>query len=121
MPDVEKRYLVELYVGAIDAETIRAALTDARSAEQASRTTSPVRLLDSVFVLPDETCLLIYDAESAQVLERALSQASVAFDRVVEAVQHKPSPSLHKSRHERRLAQNPITCTRCQAACRPAP
>ena len=94
MRDIEKRYLVELYVGPIDAETIRAALTNARSAERASRQASPVRLLDSVFVLPDETCLLIYDAQSAQALERALLQASVAFDRVVEAVQHKPGPLL---------------------------
>jgi hypothetical protein len=83
---VNRRYLVELYVGrcdgAVDLEG------RARSAvETMVREGEHVRFVRTVFVPGDQTCFQLYEARSASVVEEASRRAGIAFERVVAAVE----------------------------------
>jgi hypothetical protein len=76
-------FLVELYVrgndpAAAQQQTARAA----RAAADVSRPSSPVRCLWSVFVPEDETCLLLYDAATAEAVRAALDHAGLPWEHV---------------------------------------
>jgi len=58
----------------------------ARAAAQAlSRGGTSVRYVSSIFVPEDETCFLLFEAESAAAVEAAVRRAQLAFERVSEA------------------------------------
>ena len=76
-------FLVELYVpgddrAAAQQQTVRAE----RAAAGLAHDGSPVRCLWSVFVPEDETCLLLYDAPSAETVRAALDAADLAWEHV---------------------------------------
>ena len=80
-------FLVELYVsrraaGAFGLETERARL----AADQLTAEGTRVRCLRSILVPEDETCLLLYEADSADAVREASLRAGLAFERISEAV-----------------------------------
>jgi SAM-dependent methyltransferase len=76
-------YLVELYVAHGDHV---AALQHTERAEQASaeltREGHSVRCLRSIFVPEDETCFLLYEASSAEVVAEAMQRAGLRHDHI---------------------------------------
>ena len=80
-------YLLELYVARADAVAIDQDAQRVRlAAEEHTRQGTPVRYLRSIFVPEDETCFLLYEAESAEAACRAAALASIAFERVSEVI-----------------------------------
>jgi hypothetical protein len=78
-------FLVELYAPKTDAAGVERDAQRARlAAEQLSRAGTPVRYLRSLFVPLDETCLLLYEAASADAVRMAAQRAALPFDRVTE-------------------------------------
>ena len=76
-------YLVELYVAHGDYVAAR---QHAERAEQASaeltREGRSVRCLRSIFVPEDETCFLLYEATSAEVVAEAMQRAGLRHDHI---------------------------------------
>ena len=80
-----KSYLVELHLPTGGAPAVAAAGERARSAaEQLAREGIAVRCLRSVYVPEDETCLLVFEAESPDAVDRAGRRAELAYERIVE-------------------------------------
>ena len=78
-------FLIELYVSRTDAAGAERGARRARlAAEQLSRAGTPVRYLRSMFLPLDETCLLLYEAASADAVRAAARRAALSFDRVTE-------------------------------------
>jgi hypothetical protein len=80
-------FLLELYVprdgrATVDADVDRAG----RAASELAREGTPVRYVRSIYVPEDETCFLLYEADSADGVREAARRAGLPFDRVVEAV-----------------------------------
>ena len=76
-------YLVELYVAQGDQDV---ALRHAESAEQAgaelTREGRPVRCLRSIFVPEDETCFLLFDAASVDLVAEAVHRAGLRHEHI---------------------------------------
>ncbi len=76
-------YLVELYAAQGDRDV---ALRHAESAEQAgaelTREGRPVRCLRSIFVPEDETCFLLFDAPSADLVAEAVHRAGLRHEHI---------------------------------------
>ena len=82
-------YLVELYVSRSDGNALRARVAQAhRAAEELSSEGTPVRCLRSIFLPADETCLLLYEADSAAAVREAAGRAALPFERISEADDH---------------------------------
>ena len=76
-------YLVELYRS--QSETIAAAADGERArvaAETVTGSGRPVRLVRSFFVPDDETCFLLYEAESADAVRTAMELAGLPCDEI---------------------------------------
>jgi hypothetical protein len=79
-------YLVEMYVARTDADAVGRGSELARAAaEELEREGTAVRYLRSMFVPEDETCFLVYEAESAEAVRSAAERASFRAARVVQA------------------------------------
>jgi hypothetical protein len=79
------KFLVEVYVPR--ADTARAAPgPDAvsRVADELTRAGRQVRLLRSILVPEDETCLYLFRAQSGDVVREAATRAGLRFEHVVE-------------------------------------
>jgi Protein of unknown function (DUF4242) len=82
------KFLLEIYLprsgsGAVLDDAERAAV----GAERVRRDGASVRYLRSITVLEDETCFLVYEAESVEDVRRAASLAGLPADHIVEAVE----------------------------------
>jgi hypothetical protein len=76
-------YLAELYVAGTDTATVeRGAQLARRGAEQMSRKGLHVRYVRSIFVPEDETCFYLYEAPSADAVEKAARCAGLTFERI---------------------------------------
>jgi hypothetical protein len=80
-------FLVELYVSRVDAAS-HCAKSARLAAKQMSREGTPVRCMRSIFVPEDETCFLLYEADSANAVREAALRARLPVDRVA-AVDHR--------------------------------
>ena len=79
------QYLVELYISKASCAAValgRARLT--RAAAELTAEGRPTALLRSIFVPEDETCFLLVEAPSAEVVREAARRAQVPYERVVE-------------------------------------
>jgi len=99
-------YLVELYVAQGDHV---AAQQQANRAEQASadltREGRPVRCVRSIFVPEDETCFLLYEATSADVVAEAMQRAGLRHEHISAAsspVTHPTSSPRPRQRTQRK-------------------
>jgi hypothetical protein len=80
-------YLVELYVSRTDAAGLgRGAERVRRAADEQTRRGMPVRYLRSIYVPEDETCLLLFEACSADAVSEVASRAALPYERLVAAV-----------------------------------
>jgi hypothetical protein len=79
-------FLIEAYLpgtaGALEEAPERAR----RAAELAVREGFAVRYVGTTLVPVDETCLHLFEAPSAAVIEAAAARAGLACDRIVEAL-----------------------------------
>ena len=100
-------FLVELYVPGDDRAAARQQTVRAeRAAAGLTRDGSPVRFLWSVFVPEDETCLLLYDAPSAETVQAALDAADVPWEHVSAAATCSPHPQTSAGRPAGRIHQH---------------
>jgi len=76
-------YLVEAYVPRTGAGSVQ---DDAARAAAAADELPGVRLLSAFFLPEDETCFLLYDAASAELLGEAGRRARIPWHRVQEAI-----------------------------------
>jgi hypothetical protein len=80
-------FLVELYVSRADAAALgRGAERVRRAADEQTRRGTPVRYLRSIYVPEDETCLLLFDAVSAEAVSEVASRAALPYERLVAAI-----------------------------------
>jgi Protein of unknown function (DUF4242) len=80
------RYLVESYVPVAGAKA--QADVEARvrhAAEELARDGAPLRHLNCIFVPEDEMCLLLYEADSPELVREASRRAGIECERVLEA------------------------------------
>jgi hypothetical protein len=78
-------YLAELYLpgGAALADVARQARA---GADAVAATGPPVRFMQAIFVPLDESCFVLYQAESAADVTAAGTRAGLAFERVAVAI-----------------------------------
>lgn len=80
-------FLVELYVAKTDTAAVAlGAGRVSRAADELTREGTPVRYLRSIFLRDDETCLLLFEAASAEAVCETARRADLIFDRVSAAV-----------------------------------
>ena len=80
-------YVVEAYVSRLCGDDLAALERRARrGAAAVTRAGQPVRYVRSVFLPEDETCLLFFEAVSAEAVEQATERAEIPFERIVEAL-----------------------------------
>jgi Protein of unknown function (DUF4242) len=79
-------FLLELYVARSDGEAAERTVARARRAAEAlTREGTPVRCVSSIFVPEDETCFLLYEAGSVDVVREAAGRAALPFERITAA------------------------------------
>ena len=86
-PSLERmEFLLELYVSR-SAETVARTVSErARAAaEELTRAGTPVCCLRAIFVPDDETCFLLYEADSIGAVCEAACRAGFPYDRIAEA------------------------------------
>jgi hypothetical protein len=80
-------YLVEMYVARSGRAAVEAAASRAsRATSDLSREGRAVRYVRSLFLPDDETCFLLYEADSIDDVRAAAALADLPVDRVTEAV-----------------------------------
>src|SRR5690349_10742432 len=89
-------YVAEQYFSRTDAAGARSAAVAARhAAEQLAREGTEVKLVRSVFVPEDETCIFIYEADSLDSVRVAAERGALACEHIARAPaesDHKPGP-----------------------------
>ncbi len=87
-------FLVELYRSQTEVQAAFADGEHARiAADSLTRSGTTVRLVRSIFVPDDETCFLLYEAESADAVRAAMALAGLPCDEIHEtAGQLRPDP-----------------------------
>ena len=89
-------YLVELYRSQTEAVTAAADGERARvAAEVLTAFGRPVRLVRSFFVPDDETCFLLYEAESAGAVRTAMALAGLSCDEIHKTAGEPPAELTH--------------------------
>jgi hypothetical protein len=87
-------YLVELYVSKTNCAAIEAGWERlSRAAAELTDEGRPVRLVRSIFVPEDETCFLLVEARTAEVVRETARRARLACERVVEAAVDLTNPN----------------------------
>lgn len=80
-------FSLEIYAPRGDAGGVAATCERARRAAEAlAAKGTDVRFVRSVFLPADETCFLLFEAETPEAVEEVGRRALVSFDRVAEAV-----------------------------------
>jgi Protein of unknown function (DUF4242) len=80
------RFLVESYLPRAGADDRVGIAARARAAaDELAREVAHVRYVEAIFVPEDEMCLLVYEADSAELVREAGRRAGIACERVVEA------------------------------------
>jgi hypothetical protein len=80
--------MIELYVSRIDSDSVAQAAERAQLAAHAmTRQGTRVRYLRSMHVLTDETCFLLFEAESIDVVRDLARSALLPVEHVAEVVE----------------------------------
>jgi hypothetical protein len=80
-------FVGEQYISRTDPTAVRHSVGAARrAAKQVTRDGASVRLVGSVFVPDDETCIHLYEADSIQCVRRAAAYAGLRLERIAPAV-----------------------------------
>ncbi|MGN6869268.1 MAG: nickel-binding protein [Solirubrobacteraceae bacterium] len=82
-----REFVTEQYLSAACSDVAASRASAARrAAEQLTSEGMPVHFVRSIFIPEDETCLHLYRAESIDAVRAAATRASLALDRIAEAV-----------------------------------
>jgi hypothetical protein len=85
-------FLAELYLSRSDAAALGRSMRRARqAAEEQTRQGMPVRYLRSMYLPDDETCFVLYEAESPEAARRVAALAAIGFERVSEVIGDTPT------------------------------
>jgi hypothetical protein len=88
-------YLVELYVSSTEPDGgERRAERAQRAAVEMTAAGTPVRFVRSIFVPADETCLLLFEAESVDAVRQAADRAALPFEHVAETAPSTPNGDI---------------------------
>jgi hypothetical protein len=80
------RFLVESYLPAASGEDrAEIAARTRAAADELARGGAPLRYVEAIFVPKDEMCLLVYEADSAELVREAGRRAGISCERVLEA------------------------------------
>jgi hypothetical protein len=80
-------FLVEVYVSRTEAGLVaRSAERTRLAAHELTAEGTPVRFVRTLYVPADETCFLLIEAASADVVREAVRRAGLPFERVSEAL-----------------------------------
>jgi Protein of unknown function (DUF4242) len=81
------RYLVESYLPSVGAaeQLEELAARSRAAADEMAREGAPLRYIEAIVVPEDEMCLLVYEADSAELALEASARAGIACGRVLEA------------------------------------
>ena len=86
-------FVVQLYASRDDAVALSRVTERVRhAAEELGREGTVVRYMTRIFVPEDETCLLLYEADTAETVRAATDRAGLAVERISEAISE-PSSS----------------------------
>ncbi len=86
-------YLIELYVAQGDQDTARQYAARAElTATELTRAGQAVRCVRSIFVPEDDTCFLLYEADSADLVAEVMSRAGLRHEHISAAIST-PHPS----------------------------
>ena len=86
-----KEFLIELYVSCTESDGIgRRVERVQRAAVELTAAGTPVRFVRSIFVPADETCLLLFEAESGEAVRQAARRAALPFEHVAETAPSTP-------------------------------
>jgi hypothetical protein len=81
-------FMIELYVSRIDTDSVgRAAQRAQLAANAMTREGTPVRYLRSLHVVSDETCFLLFEAESIDVVRDLARSALLPVEHLAEVVE----------------------------------
>ena len=79
-------FVIEFYVPRADpAAAERSAGGTRRAAEEMAREGIPVRLVRSIFMPEDETCLLLVEAPTGDAVREVARRAGLTFERIARA------------------------------------
>jgi hypothetical protein len=85
------QFVLELYVSRSDRDAMLARTEHARTcAKQVRGEGAAVRLSLVIFVPEDETCLLLYEADSVESVRRCADLAGLPVEHIVEAIVVEP-------------------------------
>lgn len=77
---------MKIYVSRTDGDAVEHGERRSRlAAEELTREGMPIRLLRSIFVREDETCLFLYEAVSADAVREVARRAALPYERITEA------------------------------------
>jgi hypothetical protein len=98
-----RTFLLEVYLPRTAPGGLATAAARARSVTEEMRLAEgvPVRFLRSIFLLNDETCFHVFEAETSGDVEAAGARAGIRADRVIEAINYEsphagPQPRGHQ-------------------------
>jgi hypothetical protein len=81
-------FLLELYLSESDSGAVaQSAGRAGLAAQRMRREGASIRYLRSIFVPDDETCFLVYEADSASDVRRAARLAGLPVDHIVEMLE----------------------------------
>jgi hypothetical protein len=82
-----REFVTEQYIPASGgAQALARADAARRAAEQLAGEGAPVEFVRSIFIPEDETCILVFRADSIELVRAAAARASLRLDHIVEAV-----------------------------------
>jgi len=80
------RYLVESYLSAARRDEVPSVDARSRAAtDELVRAGAGLRFVETIFVPDDEMCLLVFEADTPELVREASRRAGVACERVLEA------------------------------------
>jgi Nickel responsive protein SCO4226-like len=83
-----REFMVELYVSRADPGAVeRAARLTQRAAIQMTRLGTPVTYLRSIYVKDEETCFLLYEAESIDAVREVAAAMGCPCEHVAEVIE----------------------------------
>ncbi|MGH3031077.1 MAG: nickel-binding protein [Gaiellaceae bacterium] len=89
-------FLVELYVSRTDGGGAERGAENARlAAEELAGEGTAVRYIRSIFVPEDETCFVLYEADSAEAVREAARRAALPFERLATAISKPRDEEIH--------------------------
>ena len=100
-------FVVETYLSALDEDEPERTIARASAAiGEISAAGQAIRYVRSIFIPVDETCLLVVEAGSAELVAVAIERAGLDPDRIARAETREPEPLGPDEHHDFRQARS---------------